>query len=180
MRDDDIFDRWVDSHNVSDHSWELAGALSSIYRAMSDLLTPEAKSQVLGALRDMDAEAWAGAYGELDRIEQTVGREPADFLIDSLSKIDNLNFEFGAFAHCLYCYASSGMVEPASHSTTLEEQRKWIELWVCRGIRLVAAIPQDLHPLPFFRLIVTGAEGRWALLPFTLTSNSDASVCSAG
>ena len=163
MKDYNIFDRWVDSHNVSDHTYELAEALGAAFMAMRELLTPEARARVLAALRDLDAEAWRHGYDILDRLELTVGREPADFLLESLGELDNLNFEFGAFAHCLYCYASSGMVEPAGLTTSQAEQSLWITDWIARGAKLIAAIPVQLHPLDFFRLIVTGAEGRWAL-----------------
>ena len=55
------------------------------------------------------------------------------------------------------------MVEPANSDTSLEVQRALIEQWITRGTQVATTIPDTLHPMPFFRLIVAGAGARWAL-----------------
>jgi hypothetical protein len=163
MKDYYVFDRWVDSHDVSDHTIELLEALADLYEAMQGLLPPALSGKVLGALQELDAEAWASAYDADERVQLTQGRSPRDFFRESLGEIDNLNFEVGAFAHVLYCYASGGMVEPANSDTSLEVQRALIEQWITRGTQIATTVPDTLHPMPLFRLIVAGAGARWAL-----------------
>jgi hypothetical protein len=163
MLDYNVFDRWVASHDVSDHTVELLESLADLYEAMQGLLPPEKSGKVLAALQELDADAWAHAYGTHDRMQLTQGRSPRDFFRESLCEINNLNFEVGAFAHVLYCYASGGMVEPAKSDTPLEVQKALIEQWITRGTQVATTIPDALNPMPLFRLIVAGAGARWAL-----------------
>ena len=42
MRDDNVFDAWIDLNNVSDHTHELLEALTKHYEAMGALLPDDA------------------------------------------------------------------------------------------------------------------------------------------
>ncbi|SJM61943.1 hypothetical protein FM111_08600 [Brevundimonas diminuta 3F5N] len=164
MIDHNIFDAWVEQHDVSDHTHELLDALASQYEAMSSLLTADAAAHVCEALRELDSCAWEQAYGTgAERLEQTQGQAPLVFFRNSLSQIDNLHFELGAFAHLLYCYASSGMVEPSSPDTSAETMKVWIEGWLKRANQIDKGVSPTVHPLDFFRLITKSANARWAL-----------------
>lgn len=164
MIDYNIFDAWVEQHDVSDHTHELLDALANQYEAMGPLLTADAAANVCEALRELDSCAWEQAYGTgKERLEQTLGQSPLVFFRNSLSQIDNLNFELGAFAHVLYCYASSGIVEPASTDTSAETMKAWIEGWLERANQIDKSISPTVHPLDFFRLITRSANARWVL-----------------
>jgi hypothetical protein len=164
MRDDNVFDAWIDLNNVSDHTHELLEALARHYEAMGALLPDEAAEEVRDVLRKVDAEAWARSFGNgEERLAETRNQVPSVFFKDSLHRVDNLYFELGGFAHALYCYASSGMVEPGYRDTTRETMSTWIEGWLERANRIVETTPASVHSLDFFRLIAMGANARWAL-----------------
>lgn len=164
MRDDNVFDDWVDGYNIREHSVELMEAVIRAYGALRHVLSPTALTAVRKALREMDARACSGDYCSYDeRLEETKDLDPSEFLAFTIGRIDNLNFEFGTFANALFCYASGGMVESATRDMPIENQRKQIADWLERGQNIVDAIPAELHPLPLFRIIVTGAQGRWSL-----------------
>ena len=171
MIDYNIFDAWVEQHDVSDHTHELLDALARQHEAMKPLLTADAAEAACEALRELDASAWEQAYGTGQaRLEQTQGQAPLVFFRNSLTQIDNLHFELGAFAHVLYCYASSGMVEPAGADTSAETMETWIKAWLERANQIDKGVAPTIHPLDFFRLITKSANARWALdnnLPIT-------------